>query len=636
MEKLIEEYYNEFVGLPNNKPIVRNNIKYDAFTVAVLDILYKSEVKIEFNKNNIDKICKYIVSPPDGGIDIFIEHEDGDDYYYDIIQVKYSELDEVEIKQCLTGMERVIREYLKDPKLVAPNLREVISNTSFDSTFKNNCTYYVVHKGELNFSKTLNRYERIITLNELNILKNSLDTDKVPFEKFKSDSFNNFIMYREDSSEKALLCNLRGYDLAKLSNKYSNTSVGKNILFGQNLRESLETKSKTYKDMKETIDNVPEKFWYYNNGITIIAEEVDAHNDGEGVDNLELKNFSIINGAQTTSALGTYLKNAIMNKEKGKEEQLKKVFVLARILEVNNPEFRDNIAIYNNMQNPITTRDMVSNRIEQKMLAKWLLEGDKPNLYVEIRRGAKKPSQPRIYKHQMITNEALAQLAFAAFLKSPYMAKDKKKSLFNNDFSQDEFIINADYHKLFFYSEDATEENGILFKKTKKEIDELLFTLYLYKEGKKYLKRLFNERIQKKILQLEKTATDEEREILVDDIKTYQTQIEINNICMFYCITLYYEFKTEFQDKDLNKFFLYEKFYSDNTFKNNLIEDFSQIFLTKTIEIIKKESESTSNISNWIRSAKSQAPFIKKLKNDLALDISHENKFVIFINKYKS
>lgn len=635
MEKLIEEYYNEFVGLPNNKPIVRNNTINDAFEIVVFDVLYNDKIKIEFKKHNIDIISKYIVAPPDGGIDIFIEHEDGEEYYYDIIQVKYSDLDEVEIKQCLEGMKRTIKDYLKNPKLVTNNLKEVISNTSFDSTFKDNCTYYVVHKGELKFLKSLRKNEKIITVDDLKVLKNNINYDKVPFEKFQSDSFNNFIMYAPDSDERALLCNLRGYDLGNLSLKYSNTSIGRNILFGQNLRESLETKSKTYKDMKETIDNVPEKFWYYNNGITIIAEEFNALKVGE-VDNLELKNFSIINGAQTTSALGTYLKNAIMDKEKDKEEQLKKVFVSTRILEINDPEFRDNIAIYNNMQNPITTRDMVSNRIEQKKLAKWLWEGDKPNIYVEIRRGAKKPSQPRIYPHQDITNEKLAQLAFAAFLKSPYLAKDKKKSLFNNDFTQDEFIINADYHKLFFYSEDTTKENGILFRKTKNEIDELLFVHCLYNEGKKYLKKLFNERIDKKELQFQKAETDDEKDNLTEDIKIYRKQIEINNICMFYCITLYYEFKTEFQDVDSNKLFLYDKYYADNTFKNNLIEDFAQLFLTKTIEIIKKESESTSNIGNWIKSSKSQPVFIKKLKDDLALNIKNENLLRDFISKYKA
>lgn len=639
MEELIDKYYTEFRGLPNSNPIVRNNIREDAFVIAVLDILYGKDLKIDITSNNIAQITNYIVAPPDGGIDIFIEHEDGDDFYYDIIQVKYSELDDVAIKQCLSGMERVINDYLKDTTLVVKNLRDVISKSNFDITYKSNCTYYVVHKGNLNYSKTLRKNEKIITYKELEVLNKSIDIDKVPCEKFKSDSFNNYIMYEYtiQSNERALLCNLRGYDLAILSNKYGNTSIGKNILFGQNLRESLESKSKTYLAMKETIDNEPEKFWYYNNGITIIAEEFDANRDEEDktVDSLELKNFSIINGAQTTSALGNYLKEAEMDKDQNKIEHLKKVFVLARILEVNKPQFRDSIAIYNNMQNPITTRDMVSNRSEQKRLAAWLSNGEKPNIYVEIRRGSKMPNQPRFNKHQRTTNEELAQLSFAAFLKNPFMAKDKKKSLFNSDYSQDEYVINEDYHKIFYYPENPTEETGILFKKSKNEIDELLFVQFLYKESKRYLKRIYSERIEKIKTQME-TADSDNKPYLENQIKTYKTQTEISNICMFYCITLYYEFKTQFQEKDDKKYFLTDKFYSDNVIKNNLIKDFAQIFLSKTIEIIKKEAEITSNVGNWIRIAKSQETFLKRLRDDLAINISYETEYENFVNKYKA
>lgn len=63
--------------------------------------------------------------------------------------------------------------------------------------------------------------------------------------------------------------------------------MGRNILLGQNLRDSLGTKSKTYTDMENTINKELQR----------------------------LENFSIINGAQTTSALGAYLKKAIINND---------------------------------------------------------------------------------------------------------------------------------------------------------------------------------------------------------------------------------------------------------------------------------------------------------------------------------
>ena len=111
MEELINRYYDIFRGLPNYRPIVRNNIKEDAFTIAVLEIMYNKRLNIKFNTGNIETIAKYIVAPPDGGIDIFIEYEDGDEYYYDIIQVKFSSLGQQDIKQCLAMMQRTIKDF---------------------------------------------------------------------------------------------------------------------------------------------------------------------------------------------------------------------------------------------------------------------------------------------------------------------------------------------------------------------------------------------------------------------------------------------------------------------------------------------------------------------------------------------
>ena len=338
MKKLVEKYYQEFAGLPNGRPIVRNGIKEDAFTLAILDVMYSSILNIPIEPTQINKISKVIVAPPDSGIDLFIEIDDGDEFYYDIIQSKYCKLTETEIKKCFAEMSRTIKDYLKNPQLVKENLRGVISETNFDSTYKKNCTYYVVHTGDLNFGKSFMKNEKVITLNELEILKESLFNAKVPYDEFKSDAFSNYILYdQSQGGEQALLCNLRGYDLATLSNKYVNTSMGRNILFGQNLRESLDSKSKTYQDMKNTIDTEPQRFWHYNNGITIIAEILDAHKDNtENVDRIELTNFSIINGAQTTSALGTYLKEAIINDDMDSINKLKQVYVLARIMEVTD------------------------------------------------------------------------------------------------------------------------------------------------------------------------------------------------------------------------------------------------------------------------------------------------------------
>lgn len=644
IDVMIKEKYNTFVGLPNGKPIVRKNTLNDAFPIVVFDILYNEEKSIIITTDNVGKISKYVVAPPDGGIDIVVEHEDTDECSYDFIQVKNCILSEVEIKQCLAYMKRTISDYLKKPANVAENLREVLSETNFDSSYKSNCTYIVVHRGDINFFKAQNKDEKVITGNELITLRECSKgaIPKVPEETFGADSFNNFILYDqlENPDEQAILCNICGYDLALLANKYSNTTIGKNILFGQNLRESL-VKSKTYDGMAATINEEPEKFWFFNNGITVVTEDYDTgkrENDTSRVENFVLKNFSIINGAQTTSALGKYLKTSKLNNDEKAIEKLKKVFVLTRILKVKDSDFRANIAIFNNTQNPITTRDMASNREEEIRLHTWLIAGETPNIYVEIRRGSKIPDSIKLLKHQCTTNTELAQLAFAGFLKKPYFAKDKKNSLFDTDYKQEKYTLNEYYHKIFHYSNTSEEKlnsDGILFNKSKEEINELLFVQYLYKQGKKYLSNIYKERIADARDKYDLQQDEDEKQKCVKSIADYELLNSINSICMFYCIALYYEYKTEFYKVDFDMKYKFEKFYLDSLFREALIKEFTNLFLVKTIEIVKELADSTRNLNNWIRAAKSEDSFMKKIVEELQIKISLKDNFQQYVEKFK-
>ena len=280
---------------------------------------------------------------------------------------------------------------------------------------------------------------------------------------------------------------------------------------------------------------------------------------------------------------------------------------------------------------------MVSNKIEQRKLNENLLSGEKPHIYVEIRRGAKIPSYPRVENHQKTTNEELAQLAFAAFLDKPFYSKDKKSSLFNRDYTRDDVIINEFYHQIFFYSTNGNIPSGILFEKNRDEIDEALFIKYLYKLSKNYLKKRYEERIEKsnekiKNLSPGKDPLSESRIIM------YQRNKEINNVCMFYCIALYYQLKKEFDDViNYNKHFDYDLFYRDKNskYKDEIITYFADNFLSKTIEIISESLDGVSNIGNWIRKAQSQDLFMTKLSKDITIDSKLEETYTNFIKKFK-
>lgn len=639
LDELVEKYYQKFAGMPTGKAIVRQGQKNDAFEIVVLETLYGAEKEIDISKMTAAdavELSKYIVAPPDDGIDIIVQHDELDESHYDFIQVKNAVLSQSEIKQAISYMEKTIADYIKKPQNVNANLKSVLSETSFGPGDKSNCKFILVHRGVDNYFKGQREdTEQVITGTELEVIRTCANQSipKVSKESFGADSFNNFSLYEEALDAPAIVLNFCGYDLATLAIKYTNTSLGRNILFGQNLREGL-GKSKTYDGMVKTIREEPEKFWFYNNGITILAEDYDTETVGDEkkIERIVLEKFSIINGAQTTSALGKFLKEARMDNNDEDIEQLKKVFVLVRILKVNDSEFRSRIAIYNNTQNPITTRDMASNREEQLQLHNSLLNGDN-HIYMEIRRGMKPPVDKKFYKHQFTTNEELAQLAFAGFMRDQFSAKDKKNTIFDTDYKQNDYLLNEFYHKIFHF--DVYNPEGILFKKSKDDIDEILFIHYLYKENKKILIRTYRQRIEQAQADLAECTDPDEIKKLEERIADYERLKAICNICVFYCISYYYAFKSEFSGFDKGKLFQYERFYTDNQFKDELLKSFSSIFLIGTIAIIKDLTVISPNLNTWIRDKKSSKLFNDKVDDKIKMDMSLEDTYKNFVNSYK-
>lgn len=639
LDDLIEQYYEKFKELPTGKPIVRLNQKNDAFEIVVLETLYGKEKGINVSKmtsGDIDKIAKYVVAPPDDGIDLIVEREDIDGNSYDFIQVKNAVLSQLDIQQAISYMEKTVSKFISKPADVNVNFKATLSETSFSKADSSNCRFILVHRGTNNYFKGQKEgKEKVITGTELEIIRDGEHSTvpRVPKEAFDADSFNNFILYEQSQDNPAILMNICGYDLARLAIKYTNTSLGRNILFGQNLRESL-SKSKTYDGMASTIRKEPEKFWFYNNGITVIAEDYDTkYKNDEEVEKVILKEFSIINGAQTTSALGRFLREAEMDNCDSDIEQLKKVYVLARILKVTDSEFKSRIAIYNNTQNPITTRDMASNREEQLQLYHGLLDGIAPNIYMETRRGMTAPSNIHLFKHQFTTNEEIAQLAYAGFYRDPFIAKDKKNAIFDTDYKQTEgYLLNEYYHKLFHYAGDASE--GILFKKKKEDINELLFVHYLYKESKKILLAEYKERINDAQVQLD-NCEENKKAIYENKITQYEKLKAIANICVFYCIAYYYGFKEEFPNADSGKCFRCDDYYSDKEFQRKLIESFRDLFLTGTVQTIKELTMSSPNLNTWIRDKKSTPAFLEKVNDSLQMDMSLKSKYESFVADYK-
>lgn len=143
-------------------------------------------------------------------------------------------------------------------------------------------------------------------------------------------------------------------------------------LFSSNIRLFVRD-SEVNEGIMNTVKNEPEKFWYYNNGITALCSSIGKKPlGGSGRDTgiLECKDVKIVNGAQTVGSIARAYQNS--------PEQVEKAKVLIRFISLENcsEEFATEITRFNNTQNRIDRREFVALDPEQERIKNELqLEG---------------------------------------------------------------------------------------------------------------------------------------------------------------------------------------------------------------------------------------------------------------------
>ena len=88
-------------------------------------------------------------------------------------------------------------------------------------------------------------------------------------------------------------------DVFAFMQEYKAKSGDLDMLYEKNVRKFLGNKRKVNKGIEKTIETNPERFGLYNNGITIVAEQLSR----SGVGELSSVNPFIVNGCQTTRSI---------------------------------------------------------------------------------------------------------------------------------------------------------------------------------------------------------------------------------------------------------------------------------------------------------------------------------------------
>jgi len=166
------------------------------------------------------------------------------------------------------------------------------------------------------------------------------------------------------------------------------------------------------------IEDETNKFFFFNNGVTITCERLLYQ--GKNAPLIELSGVQVVNGSQTIHSL----KDAFDENS----EHFDEISLLCRIYETNDFEFKSKIAEYTNNQNPVNNRDVRSIDIVQiKLQEALLLKG----FFYERKRNQFESEQ----KDLRIDSEKFGQSFLAYKLNKPAEAKNKKGTVFSIEYN---------------------------------------------------------------------------------------------------------------------------------------------------------------------------------------------------------
>lgn len=134
--------------------------------------------------------------------------------------------------------------------------------------------------------------------------------------------------------------------ILKLRELTNFVTKNRDYVFESNIRQWMQFKTTVNKGIRETLQESPNKFFYYNNGITIVVSEFEELEDNS----LLLHAPQIVNGAQTS--------NSILDHAKRTHNLDGSITVT--IIRAADEQDQNNITKYRNSQNSVRGKDLVS------------------------------------------------------------------------------------------------------------------------------------------------------------------------------------------------------------------------------------------------------------------------------------
>jgi hypothetical protein len=238
-------------------------------------------------------------------------------------------------------------------------------------------------------------------------------------------------------SAKSLIGSVRVTDLAAFL-RHDDTGFVDEGLFHANVRGHLGIQNPVNRDIAATLQSAKnDRFFYLNNGITIVCEKYLYQSGGFPV---TLHRPQIVNGRQTAET--------IFQAFREDPASTADVVAMVRVIETSDPSLIEEISVATNSQSRIGSRDLRANSVIAKKLASSLSQ---LGYYYVRKRGEKSLAPPE----QTIDALKAGQLIFAYVRGLPEKAKTDTASMFGEEFDTvfDPNVITPDLlitaHRLF-------------------------------------------------------------------------------------------------------------------------------------------------------------------------------------------
>ena len=167
-----------------------------------------------------------------------------------------------------------------------------------------------------------------------------------------------------DAALESYIAVIRGSQLGEIYEKWGTR------LLEANVRSFLQARGKVNRGIRDTLEDQPEMFFAYNNGITATADNVQIRQTENGPVLVSADNLQIVNGGQTTASIHASRRQ----RPKRPKARLDEVYVQMK-LNVVPPETAEevipNISLYANSQNKVNDADLASNHPFQMRLQEF-------------------------------------------------------------------------------------------------------------------------------------------------------------------------------------------------------------------------------------------------------------------------